>query len=240
MQQCALGMERRDFIKACAATCALGAPELLAATDLKPRFYARAPLVNDSGRPLKAADLVVDRNYIFHYPFEGTPCFLLNLGRPTGRGVALKTGDGAAYSWPGGVGPKNAIVGFSAICTHQLTYPARQVSFISYRDKSSASGAAKANLIHCCSEHSQYDPASGARVVGGPAPQPLSAILLEYDAKTDGLQAVGTLGGEVFDAFFAKYEFKLSMEPGGGRARQTVAQAVVQALQDYCKQQIRC
>lgn len=236
----ALGMERRDFIKACAATCAFGAPELLAATDLKPRFYARAPLLNEAGRPLKVADLVVDRNYIFHYPFEGTPCFLLNLGRPTVQSVALKTGNGATYSWPGGVGPKKAIVAFSAICTHQLTYPAPQVSFISYRDRSTASGTAKPNLIHCCSEHSEYDPASGARVVGGPAPQPLSAILLEYDAKADGLQAVGTLGGEVFDAFFAKYEFKLAMESGGSRARQQATQAVVRDLQNFCKQQIRC
>jgi len=234
-------MERRDFIKACAATCAIVAPELLAATDLRPRLYARAQLVNDTGRPLRAADLVVDRNYIFHYPFEGTPCFLLNLGKPTGRDVPLKTEGGAVYSWPGGVGPSRGIVGFSAICAHRLNYPAPQVSFISYRDRSTASAAAKANLIHCCSEHSEYDPASGAKVVGGPAPQPLSAVLLEHDARTDGLTAVGTLGGEVYDAFFAKFEFKLALEHGGRNPRQPVAdRAVVRELENYCKQQIRC
>ena len=95
-------------------------------------------------------------------------------------------------------------------------------------------------MIHCCSEHSQYDPASGARVVGGPAPQPLCAILLEHDAKTDGLAALGTLGGEIFDRFFAKYEFKLALEPGGSRAHQPVTQATVKELDNYCKQQIRC
>ena len=49
-------------------------------------------------------------------------------------------------------------------------------------------------MIHCCSEHSEYDPATGARVLGGPAPQPLSAILLEHDKSNDYLYAVGTLG----------------------------------------------
>jgi len=234
-------VERREFIKVCAATCALGAPDVLSAQDLKPRFYSRTQLLHDGGRPLRAADLVVDRNYIFHYPFESTPCFLLNLGKPTGRDVQLKTEGGTPYSWPGGVGPNRAIVGFSAICAHRLNYPTPQVSFISYRDKASATATARANLIHCCSEHSQYDPASGAKVVGGPAPQPLCAILLEYDPKSDGLQAVGTLGGEVFDAFFAKFDFKLALEHGGNKAREKVAdRAVVKDLQNFCKQQIRC
>ena len=234
-------MERRDFLKACTATCALAAPDVLSAQDLKPRFYSRTQLLNEVGRPLRAADLVVDRNYIFHYPFEATPCFLLNLGKPTVRDVELKTEDGSAYKWTGGVGPKRAIVGFSAICAHRLNYPTPQVSFISYRDKSTASPTARANVIHCCSEHSEYDPAAGAKVVSGPAPQPLSAILLEHDAKSDGLYAVGTLGGELFDAFFAKFEFKLAMEHGGNKARQKVADgAVVKDLQQFCRQQIRC
>jgi len=234
-------MERRDFLKACAATCALGAPDVLAASDLKPRFYSRAQLVGETGRPMRASELVVDRNYIFHYPFESTPCFLLNLGKPTGQDVELKTEGGGTYKWPGGVGPKRAIVGFSAICAHRLTYPTPQISFISYRDKATASRSARANLIHCCSEHSEYDPASGARVVSGPAPQPLSAILLEYDSKTDGLYAAGTLGGELFDAFFTKFEFKLALDHGGSRAKQRVADsAVVKELQNYCKQQVRC
>src|SRR6185369_7516337 len=143
-------MERREFLKACAATCALAAPDVLSAQDLKPRFYSRTQLLNEVGRPLRAADLVVDRNYIFHYPFEATPCFLLNLGKPTVRDVELKTEDSSAYKWSGGVGPKRAIVGFSAICAHRLNYPTPQVSFISYRDKSTASPTARANVIHCC------------------------------------------------------------------------------------------
>jgi arsenite oxidase small subunit len=235
-------MERRGFIiKACAVTCALGAPGVVPAKDLKPRFYTRAQLTDERGQPLKAASLVAGRNYIFHYPFEATPCFLLNLGKATVRDVQLKTEDGSVYEWPGGVGPSRAIVGFSAICAHRMSYPTPQISFISYRERSTASAVMRPNVIHCCSEHSEYDPASGARVLGGPAPQPLSAVLLEYDSRSDGLQAVGTLGGEMFEAFFAKFEFRLALDYGAGAVRRQVgSRTVVKELQQFCKQQVRC
>jgi Rieske Fe-S protein len=234
-------MQRREFLGVCAATCALGARETLAAEDLKPRLYSRVQLTHANGQPLKAASLVAGRNYIFHYPFESTPCFLLNLGKPTGRDVELRTESGSAYQWKGGVGPNRSIVGYSAICAHRMSYPTPQISFISYREKSSAGAGSKPNAIHCCSEHSQYDPAAGARVLSGPATQPLAAILLDYDAKLDALYAVGTLGGELFNAFFDKYEFKLAIDYGASRTRQQVAsRATVQELQQFCKQQVRC
>ena len=234
-------MQRRDFIKICAAGAAVSANDLFAAQDLKPRFYARTLLTDEGGRPLRAMSLVAGRNYIFHYPFESTPCFLLNLGKPTVRGVQLKTEDGALYEWSGGVGPNRAIVGYSAICAHRMSYPTPQISFISYREASTASRIMRANTIHCCSEHSEYDPAAGAKVVGGPAPQPLAAVLLEHDAKRDALHAIGTLGGEMFNAFFAKFEFKLALDYGGASTRQPVAgRTVVKALEQFCKQQVRC
>ena len=234
-------MQRRDFLGVCAATCALGARDALPAEDLKPRLYARVQLTDERGRPLKAASLVAGRNYIFHYPFESTPCFLLNLGKPTVRDVQLKTENGSAYQWAGGVGPNRSVVGYSAICAHRMSYPTPQISFISYREKSTAGAAGRPNTIHCCSEHSQYDPAAGAKVVSGPAPQPLAAILLEHDPGPDTLHAVGTLGGELFNAFFEKYEFKLAIDYGGNRTRQRVAdRTVVRELQQFCRQQVRC
>lgn len=228
-------------MKVCAVGAAVSTNDLFAAQGLNPRFYSRTQLTDEDGRPLRAASLAAGRNYIFHYPFESTPCFLLNLGRPTVRDVQLKTEDGSTYHWSGGVGPSSAIVGYSAICAHLMSYPTPQITFISYRDKSTASATMRANAIHCCSEHSEYDPASGARVLGGPALQPLCAILLDYDAKSDGLHAVGTLGGEMFNAFFVKYEFKLALDYGTDKTRQQAAgRTVVRDLRDFCKQQVRC
>ncbi|MBI4207371.1 MAG: (2Fe-2S)-binding protein [Betaproteobacteria bacterium] len=234
-------MQRREFIRICAATAAISAQPAFSAAEMKPRFYARAQLVDDRKRPLKAAKLAAGENYIFHYPFEGTPCFLLNLGRPTVQNVALKTEAGGVYLWPGGVGTDRAIVGYSAICAHRMSYPTPQISFISYRDRSTASKISRPNTIHCCSEHSEYDPAAGARVLSGPAPQPLSAILLEHDRATDALYAVGTLGGEMFNAFFDKFEFKLVLDYGADQARRRVSgQTPVTTLQSFCKQQVKC
>jgi arsenite oxidase small subunit len=234
-------MERRDFIHVCAAS-ALGLGAAPSFADALPRQYARTRLIDESGQPLRAARLKAGENYVFHYPFEGTPCFLINLGKPTMQDVALKTGDGASYRWPGGIGPQRAIVAYSAICSHQLTYPTRQISFISYRERSTASRISKPNMIHCCSEHSEYDPAAGARVMGGPAPQPLCAILLEHDRSTDTLFATGTLGGEMFNTFFSKYEMRLALEHGSpSRAQQrTTTTSTVTALTRFCKQQVRC
>jgi len=164
-------MERRGFIRFCAASAAaLGAPE--AAAETHARFYSRARLVDEKGAPLRAAAVPANRNLIFHYPFAATPCFLLNLGRPAKGAASLKTVTGEPYEWKGGVGAERSVVAYSAICAHRLAYPTRDITFISYRSKKSASNRI-GNVIHCCAEHSQYDPAEGARVLAGPAPQPL-------------------------------------------------------------------
>lgn len=233
-------MERRNFLAGCAAACAAGALPARGDTPLQPRRYHRAMLVDAAGRPLRAGSLVAHRNYIFHYPYAATPCFLLELGRPAGAAPSLKTENAGRYDWPGGVGPARSIVAYSAICAHQLTYPTKDISFISYRAQPTPHSKL-AQVIHCCSEHSQYDPAQGARVLAGPAPQPLAAILLEHDAGSDGLHAIGTVGGEMFNQFFAKYAFRLSLELGGSRAREQAGDTVmVTELDNFCRQQVRC
>jgi hypothetical protein len=96
-------------------------------------------------------------------------------------------------------------------------------------------------VIHCCADHSVYDPSAGARVLSGPAPQPLAAILLDYDAERDELAALGTVGAEQFDAFFNKYDFKLTLEYGQGRAHAPVgATTVVREMTQYCRQTVQC
>jgi Rieske Fe-S protein len=232
-------MERRDFLRLCAAASAAAGMDRIAAADATPTLYARARLVDERGNALRASGVPVNRNLIFHYPYASTPCFLLNLGQAAKGSARLETADKRAYQWQGGVGPKRSIVAYSAICAHQLTYPTRDISFIAFRAEKSARNR-HANVIHCCSEHSQYDPAEGARVVAGPAPQPLAAILLEHERASDELHAVGTLGGEMFNQFFAKYEFRLAMEHGDARRRAAAGSCVVQALEDYCRQQVKC
>ena len=231
-------MRRRGFILACGAS-ALAASLPATPADASPRFYPRARLVDPSGRPLEARALPANRNFIFHYPFAGTPCFLLNLGKPTKVSAQLKTADEQTYEWPGGVGAGHSIVAYSAICAHRLTYPTREISFISYRNETSR-GSKFAHVIHCCSEHSQYDPAEGAKVLAGPAPQPLAAIVLEHDRKDDGLYAVGTLGGELFNEFFSKYEFRLALDHGGHARTVVESPCIVSELAQYCRQQVKC
>ena len=231
-------MHRRDFMLACGAS-ALAAPLLATPADASPRFYSRARLIEPSGRPLEAHALPTNRNFIFHYPFVGTPCFLLNLGKPTKVSAQLKTANEQTYQWPGGVGADHSIVAYSAICAHRLTYPTREISFISYRDEMSP-GSKFAHVIHCCSEHSQYDPAEGAKVLAGPAPQPLAAILLEHDPDNDGLHAIGTLGGELFNEFFTKYEFRHALDHGGQARTVVESRCMVSELAQYCRQQVKC
>jgi len=230
-------MERRQFVAFCAAAAGAAAIPAVGA-DALPRRYARARLVDENGAALRAAAVPANRNLIFHYPYAATPCFLLNLGRPT-TPTQLATADAHPYEWRGGVGPERAIVAYCAICAHKLTYPTREISFISYRPEKSA-GTRYASVIHCCSEHSQYDPAAGARVLAGPAPQPLAAILLEHDAPTDELYAVGTLGGELFHQFFDKYAFRLQLEHGAEAHAAVSGECVVRPLEDYCRQQVKC
>ena len=230
-------MERRGFIKFCAASvAALGAAEV--AADARVQLYSKARLVDEKGAPLRAGSIPANRNFIFHYPFAATPCFLLNLGRPAKGSAQLKTVSGETYEWKGGVGAARSVVAYSAICAHRLSYPTKDISFISFRSEKSARNRI-ANVIHCCSEHSQYDPAEGARVVAGPAPQPLAAILLEHDSSTDQLHAIGTLGGEMFTEFFDKFAFRLQLDHGTPRAAVS-GSCVVQELDNYCRQQVKC
>jgi arsenite oxidase small subunit len=234
-------MERRTFIQiATTATCS--GPLAIDAAEQKPtqKKYARTRLVDADGKPIKLAALKSNHNYVFNYPFEGTPCFLLNLDQSIDRPVGLKTESGASYEWPGGVGPKKTLVAYSAICAHKLAYPSPQVSFIGFRVAPSAASA-RGKVITCCADKSVYDPFAGAKVLSGPAPQPLAAILLEYDAKTDEIFAVGTFGGEKFDAFFSKYAFKLSLEKGGAQAQDAVKNAtVLKDLAAHSQQTAQC
>jgi len=232
-------MERRDFFTLCAASAAGAALPAARGAPLSARMYARAKLVDETRAPVRLATLKAGTNYVFDYPFSATPCFLLRLDRPIAAGVELRTETGQGYKWQGGIGAGRSVVAYSAICAHKMTYPTRQVSFIGYRDGPSPV-AGPGRVITCCSDRSVYDPAAGARVVSGPAPQPLATILLEHDPGTDETFAVGTFGGEMFAEFFRKYEFRLQLEMGPRARTEVGKESVVRALENYSVQWAKC
>ena len=233
-------MKRRDFVQLCAASAAGAAlPDAAQAATLRTHLYRRARLVDEKGQPVRPAALQAGTNYVFDYPFSATPCFLLRLDRPATAAIDLRTESGEAYRWEGGVGPGRDVVAYSAICAHKLTYPTRQVSFIGYRNEPSPVAPA-GKVITCCSDRSVYDPAAGARVVSGPAPQPLATILLEHDPAADQLVAVGTFGGEMFAEFFRRFEFRLQLERGPRARDEVEGSTVVKTLDNYSTQWARC
>lgn len=233
-------MERRDFVKLCAASAGgVSLPLPGQAANLSARMYRRATLVDEKGAPIRLRDLKVGTNYVFDYPYSSTPCFLLRLDRAAAGGIELKTESGQPYRWEGGIGEGKAVVAYSAICAHKLTYPTRQVSFIGYRENPSPV-AGKGKVITCCSDRSVYDPSAGARVVSGPAPQPLATILLEHDAAADEVRAVGTFGGEMFAEFFRRFEFRLKLEMGPRVREQVEGRTIVRLLESYSTQWAQC
>ena len=233
-------MKRRAFVRVCAASAAGAAwPEGSRAALLVSRKYRRVKLVDEAGKPVRIAELRAGATYVFDYPYAATPAFLLRLDQPVTPGILLKTEAGEPYPWEGGIGPDKSVVAYSAICAHKMTYPTKQVSFIGYRDAPSPV-AGKGKVITCCSDRSVYDPAAGARVVSGPAPQPLATILLEHDAKADETFAVGTFGGEMFAEFFRKYEFRLQLEMGNRATLTADKTAAVRRLENYSTQWAQC
>lgn len=198
--------------------------------------HARSLLVDPLGQPISAKALRSGETFLFNYPFAASPVFLIAMDAEV-RDVELLTEAKQRYAAPAGVGPKRNLVAFSAICAHKLMYPTPALSFIGVRK---GIGSEPAQVIHCCGDNSRYDPARGAAVMSGPAPQPLAAVLLEWDAQRDQLHAVGTRGGEKFGEFFEKYAFKLEMELGR-RAREVAgATTVVKPASAYSRQWQSC
>jgi arsenite oxidase small subunit len=230
--------ERRELMRQAAcvggAWAISGALPVVAAGEVQ--RHPRSLLVDSRGSPWLARRLKPGEAFLFNYPYTVSPVFVMAFEREV-KAVELLTEDKRRYAAPAGVGPNQSIVAFSAICAHKLMYPTPAISFIGLR---SGGRGEPEHVIHCCGDNSRYDPLQGARVIDGPAPQPLAAVLLEWDAGSDQLHAVGTRGGEMFDAFFDKYAMKLELETGNGMRRPSGATVVVQTAASYSKQWRSC
>ena len=235
-------VDRRGFVKACSAIATLAAAS--AARLVEPAFaLTDAPklkLVDKAGKPIKASALRVHENYLFAYPYVSTPCLLLRLGAATPRNLARKDAQNAAYSWPGGVGKDGAVVAYSAICAHAFSYDGKANSFLTY-SKAPSHLSGKDRTITCCAHGSVYDPAAGAKVVGGPAKFPLAAVLLAHHADSDELSAVGMVGTTLFDDFFKSFRADLNVEYGRGAYREVLKQqTIVLPMREYSKDVVQC
>jgi Rieske Fe-S protein len=229
---------RRDLMRqaACVAGAWVAASALPVVAVGEVRRYPRSLLVDPHGSPWRARQLKPGEAFLFNYPYAVSPVFLIAFEHEV-EPAELITEDKRRYAAPGGVGPNKSIVAFSAICAHKLMYPKTTISFIGLR---SGGRGEPSHVIHCCGDNSRYDPLHGARVIDGPAPQPLAAVLLEWDAGSDQLHAVGTRGGEMFDAFFKKYATQLELEIGSGLRKPSDATVVVQQAASYSQQWRSC
>ena len=235
-------MKRREFLGSCACCPALRRSHgpTRAAMRSRPR-YTRTLLVDIHGAPIRQAALAAETNYVFQYPFAATPCFLLRLPEAVAPAAALRRERGDPYAAPGGVGPARNVVSFSAICAHKLAYPTRDVSFIRYQRSRSATSSGR--VIHCCADHSVYDPAAGARVVAGPAPQPLAAIVLEYDAARDEIAARRHDRRRAVRAVLREIRVQAGARirrVSSARSARSRTTTVVRELTNYCRTTIEC
>jgi Rieske Fe-S protein len=204
-------LKRRGFLGACgtlAAAVAAGAARARAAPTEAGSILtsSRVRLVAESGAPLRLSELVPHRGYVFVYPFESTPCFLLHLGRAVDAAAIPVRPGGPPVLWTGGVGPERAVVAYSAICPHAFTHPTRDVTMMRYyAPDTPATVAQRAGVVVCCVHGSAFDPGQGAVPLQPPAEVPLATILLEWDESTDTIDASGVAGSPVFTEFFRSF-----------------------------------
>ena len=235
-------MKKRHFIQgACAGFAALGTAgvgNLLHAANTSPyQSYNKVLLVDSAGKTLRADALEPGVAYVFFYPYITTPCFLIDTGERLDAGSSLQTEAGEDYRWQGGIGPNRSIVAYSAICAHKLSHPSKHVSFINYKHQptnfrdNEGKTSQRSKIIQCCSEHSVYDVRRGAFVMGGPAPQPLAAIDLQYSREDGSLCACGSYGGGKYKDFLEKFGFRLALEFGVDAAATLATQSTSVLLQ---------
>jgi arsenite oxidase small subunit len=115
--------------------------------------------------------------------------------RPVGKAAAMPVNQAVSFTYPdasspcvavrmgapvlGGVGPNKDIVAFSSMCTH-MGCPVQY------------DGGTK--TFKCGCHFSIFDPENGGQMVCGQATEDLPRVMLDYDAKTDSVSAVGIDG----------------------------------------------
>ncbi len=240
-------MERRNFLRL-SATSAMAvaiAPSLItqklyAEDGSLFQTFEKVQLKDAEGNPLKSKALVAEENYVFMYPYAGTPAIMVDLPEPTQKDIKLKAEDGTEYVYKGGAGAKGTLVAFSAICAHQLTHPTAAMTMFQYVPTTGKTLAYDKPGVFVCSSHlAAYDPKQGGKVVGGPANQGLASIILEIDAE-DNIWAVAVLGPVKFQDFFDAFKQELKKVYGRkGAKKLTKDEVKVQSLKNFSAELIQ-
>lgn len=236
-------MDRRNFLKIAGA----GAMVAVAPSTITGRLYAsegalfeayeKVQLVDKDGKPIKASSLKKETNYVFNYPFVGTPSLLIDLGEKTAKDVKLKSEDGEEYVWKGGVGKQESLVAYSAICSHQLAHPTPDDSFLQYLPRGGKTMACGQSGVVVCSSHlSAFDTKRGCKQIAGPAEEALASIIIEVD-KDDNIWASAVLGPDKFHEYFKVFKPEMKKYYGGKRkAKKRVSGDILTvALTEYTK-----
>jgi len=123
-------------------------------------------------------DLPVNKGFIFNYPLTNTPNILVKLGKKAETGV----------------GPDGDIVAFSAICQHLGCYMHYDSSYRLH----GGPDMLDVPVDHSPCHEGFYDLLRNAKVVGGPPPRPVPAVILEPESSTGDLYAVGMKPPTIF------------------------------------------
>ena len=206
-------MDRRAFVKGCVFGVGLIC-EARRVEAAPPAEYPRVALADAAGAPLRPSALAPHEAYCFFYPYASTPCLLHDMEAPVPPALPAP-GD----TRPGGVGPRASIVGYTAICSDQLSHPNAGFSPIHYLAPGQRDALVRDRdrLIVCCAHSSAFDPAAGGRVAQSPARLPLASIVLEWNAASDALFATAVRGPDSFERFFTAFDRERTLVAGPAR-----------------------
>jgi Rieske Fe-S protein len=233
-------MERRDFCKLTAmgaiviASPAFLKNELRAEDGRLYKSYNRIRLVDEEDMPLTYGKLLKDQAYLFNYPFRSTPVMMIKLNEATPKDITLKSAAGETYIWRGGVGKHSSLVAYSAICSHQLTHPNPDTTFMTYSGNKKTMSCSRHGVIVCGSHLSAFDPKAGAKEIAGPADEALASVVLEVDDQGH-IWAVGVLGPDKFHQFFKAFKDEFKEFYGGKRKAKKLVEdeAVTKSIENY-------
>ncbi len=154
------------------------------------------------------AQLAAETNYVFHYPYAGDAV----LPAEACAHAVTRRGDAAARGRHDlrVAGRRRAASAASSRSRRSARTSSRTRRATSRSSATSASRRRRRtrSVIHCCADHSVYDPADGARVLsraGAAAARGDPARVRRGDGRAP---AIGTVGAEQFDAFFRQVRFQ--------------------------------